>query len=632
MHIPISLRANKKVFQFNALIDSGAEGSFIHSNTVREHNIPTHPLKQPILVKNVDGSQNKEGIISQYVWKPLQLGNRVAYTQLLVTTIGKEEIILGLPWLRKTNPQINWAQSTIQINQAEFDRVYFPKEQKPQYPAYCKPWAKVFEKKAAERFPNPRQYDHAIDLKPNFVPTDCPTYSLTIKEQEALKEFISENLRKGYIRPSKSPQASPFFFVPKKSGELRPCQDYRKLNTGTIRNAYPLPLIADLIDKLQHAKFFTKLDLRNGYNNIRIKNGDQWKAAFKTPLGLFEPTVMFFGLCNSPATFQMFMNDIFRELILKDGILIYMDDILIPANDLEELRKKTKRVLSVLLTNDLFVKPEKCEFEKEEVEFLGIVIKPGTLNMAKDKLKGILEWPTPKNVKNIRQFLGFCNFYRRFIPNFANISHPLNVLTRSRQPWNWSESQETAFRTLKNIFSKEPTLLLPDINKPFFVETDASLVATGGVLYQLNEEGQHQPCSFISNALEPAQQRYEIFDRELLAIIRALKTWRHYLLHNSHPITIWTDHENLTRFKSFRKLSPRQVRWQNFLSMYNIQLQHKPGAQLIGADIMSRRPDHIKAEDPVQTMFPTAKFIGGTLIQLVDNAEIKEAQEQDLFS
>ena len=150
MHIPISLRANKKVFQFNALIDSGAEGSFIHSNTVREYNIPTHPLKRPILVKNVDGSQNKEGIISQYVWKPLQLGNRVAYTQLLVTTIGKEEIILGLPWLRKTNPQINWAQSTIQINQAEFDRVYFPKEQKPQYPAYCKPWAKVFEKKAAE--------------------------------------------------------------------------------------------------------------------------------------------------------------------------------------------------------------------------------------------------------------------------------------------------------------------------------------------------------------------------------------------------------------------------------------------------------------------------------------------------
>ena len=239
--------------------------------------------------------------------------------------------------------------------------------------------------------------------------TDCPTYSLTIKEQEALKEFISENLQKGYIRPSKSPQASPFFFVPKKSGELRPCQDYRKLNTGTIRNAYPLPLIADLIDKLQHAKFFTKLDLQNGYNNIRIKNGDQWKAAFKTPLGLFEPTVMFFGLCNSPATFQMFMNDIFRELILKDGILIYMDDILIPANDLEELRKKTKRVLSVLLTNDLFVKPEKCEFEKEEVEFLGIVIKNGTLKMEKDKIKGILEWKNTKNVKNIRQFLGLCN-------------------------------------------------------------------------------------------------------------------------------------------------------------------------------------------------------------------------------
>lgn len=397
-------------------------------------------------------------------------------------------------------------------------------------------------------------------------------------------------------------------------GELRPCQDYHKLNSGTIQNAYPLPLISDLIDKLRHAKYFTKLDLRNGYNNIRIKDGDQWKAAFKTPLGLYEPTVMFFGLCNSPATFQMFMNDIFRELILKDGILIYMDDILILATIPEELVDKTIRVLKILVKHDLFVKPEKCKFEKQEVEFLGIIIKPGTLNMAKDKLQGILNWPTPKNVKQICQFLGFCNFYRRFIPNFADISHPLNKLTHISQSWNWTEQQEQAFTKLKDIFSKEPTLLLPDIQKPFFLETDASLVATGAVLYQLNDEGQHQPCSFISNALEPAQQRYEIFDRELLAIVRALKTWRHYLLHNSHTTTIWTDNENLTRFKSFRKLTPRQVRWQNLLSMYNILLQHKPGTQLISADMLSRRPDHIKAEDPIQSMFPTAKFIGNLLI------------------
>ena len=261
MHLPIALRANNEVFHLNALIDSGAEGSFIHSDTVKKHNIPTYPLKRPVLVKNVDGSQNKEGIISQYVWKPIQLGNRISYTQLLVATIGKEEVILGLPWLRRVNPRIDWAQSTVQINKTEFDKTYFPEEQKPMYPNYCKPWAKVFEKKAAERFPKSRPYDHGIDLKSNFVPTDCPTYSLTAKEWEALRQFIAENLRKGYIRISKSPQASPFFFVPKKSGELRPCQDYRKLNAGTIRNAYPLPLITDLIDKLQHAKFFTKLDL-----------------------------------------------------------------------------------------------------------------------------------------------------------------------------------------------------------------------------------------------------------------------------------------------------------------------------------------------------------------------------------
>ena len=208
-------------------------------------------------------------------------------------------------------------------------------------PKYCEPFKQVFEKTAAERFPISRPYDHAIKTKEGFVPSDCPVYLMAPKEQIALDEFINENLRKGYIRPSTSPQASPFFFVPKKDGSLRPCQDYRRINSWTIRNAYPLPLIQELIDKLHGAKYFTKLDLRNGYNNIRIKNGDQWKAAFKTARGLFEPTVMFFGLCNSPATFQMFMNDIFRIIITQDGILIYMDNILIFATSTEDLIRKT---------------------------------------------------------------------------------------------------------------------------------------------------------------------------------------------------------------------------------------------------------------------------------------------------
>jgi hypothetical protein len=195
----------------------------------------------------------------------------------------------------------------------------------------------VFEKEASERFPESRPWDHAIDLKPDFILKDCKVYPLTPVEQTKLDEFLEENLRKGYIRPSKSPMASPFFFVSKKDSDaLRPCQDYRYLNDGTVKNVYPLPLVSDLLDKLKGANIFTKLDIRWGYHNIRIKEGDELKGAFKTNKGLFEPTVMFFGLCNSPATFQAMMNDIFRDMLNEGWLIIYMDDILIYSNDPEE--------------------------------------------------------------------------------------------------------------------------------------------------------------------------------------------------------------------------------------------------------------------------------------------------------
>ncbi|KAI5115592.1 hypothetical protein M0805_001631 [Coniferiporia weirii] len=195
--------------------------------------------------------------------------------------------------------------------------------------------------------------------------------------------------------------ASPFFFVGKKDTSLHACQDYQALNEGTIKNAYPLPLISDLMDKLKNAKYFTKLDLHLGYNNIRIKNGNQWKAAFKTPQGLFEPTVMFFGLCNSPATFQAFMNDTFHFTILEDGTLIYMDNILIPAASLTELHQHTCRILDLCAANDLYCKPEKCLFRVQMVKFLRMIITPDNILMDPVKLSGITDWPTPHTVKQL---------------------------------------------------------------------------------------------------------------------------------------------------------------------------------------------------------------------------------------
>jgi hypothetical protein len=277
----------------------------------------------------------------------------------------------------------------------------------------------VFNKKALERFPKPKQWDHGINLKESFVPKSAKAYPLFGKEREELDNWIKEQLKQGYIQPSKSPQASPFFFVGKKDGNLRPTQDYRYLNGQTIKDAFPLPLIQELVDHLKDTKYYSKLDLRWGYNNILIKDGDQWKAAFSTPLGLYEPLVMYFGLCNSPATFQRMMNELFEPLIRQGVVAVYLDDILIYTKTEEEHVKMVKEVLKILQENNLFVKPEKCEFHKQEMEYLGLIIKLGEIAMDPVKVKGVMEWPVPKKVKQLQAFLGFCNYYRRFIEGFA---------------------------------------------------------------------------------------------------------------------------------------------------------------------------------------------------------------------
>ena len=247
------------------------------------------------------------------------------------------------------------------------------------------------------------------------------------------------------MHPSKSPMASPFFFIDKKDGDLHPVQDYRALNDITIKNTPSLPLIPEIIDKLCRAHYYTKFDVRWGYNNIRIKEGDEWKAAFKTPLGLFEPTVMTFGLCNAPATFQTFMNNIFEDMIDAGLVVVYLDDVLIFAEDLTTLNNLSSKVLKHLEKYDLYLKPEKCSFAQTSIEYLGNIISEGQIWMDPAKVKGITDWPTPRTVKQLQAFLGFCNFYRQFIKNFSDIAQALFNLTRKKVPFIWASPQETSF-------------------------------------------------------------------------------------------------------------------------------------------------------------------------------------------
>lgn len=453
----------------------------------------------------------------------------------------------------------------------------------------------VFAEREIGKLPQNRSYDHKIDLQPGFINKVGVLYRQGPHHDKALREFLDENLAKGFIRKSESPLASSFFFIPKKDGKQRPVQDYRYVNSGTIKNAYPLPRIDDLIDKLRGKTLFVKMDIRWGYNNVRIREGDEWKAAFVCKYGLFEPTVMFFGLCNSPATFQAMMDDIFRIEIAQGWLVIYLDDLLLSnSGDREDMIKKCLHVLKKLWEHDLFVKPEKCEFLVTKVNFLGFVIENGKVSMDPSKLSGIADWPPPKTVSQLRSFLGFCNFYHRFIDHYADKCQWLNILLKKTQPWIWEVEQHTAFEILKVAYLKEPVLLIPDLTKPFEIEADASLYATGAVLHQEDTNGEQHPVAYYSKSLSPPERNYQVYDREFLAIIRSLREWKHYVQGSPFKTVVHSDHQNLTYYRSPQKLTQRQTRWVVEFMDYDVKLQHKAGRLMIPADALSRRHDHAK--------------------------------------
>jgi len=288
----------------------------------------------------------------------------------------------------------------------------------------------VFGKVESERMPTRKVWDHAINLKEIFKPQKERIYLLSKNEREEVQNFVEDQLRKRYIRLSKSPQTSPVFFVGKKDGNKRMVIDYRNLNDQTVKNNYPLLLITDLIDNMRSKRVFTKIDLWWGFNNIRIKEGDEWKEAFTTHMGSFEPTVMFFGITNSPATFQAMMNEILRDMINEGKVAAFVDNVLVGTEMEEGHDEIVEEVLRRLEENNLYVKPEKCAWKVRKIGFLEVVIEPSGIEMEKEKVDKVLSWPEPRNVKDVGKFLGLANYYRRFIKNFTQVARPINVLTR----------------------------------------------------------------------------------------------------------------------------------------------------------------------------------------------------------
>ena len=590
---PICLKHGARTIVTTALIDCGATGNFIDPSLVSRLLLPSRSIP-PLQALNADGTQNKQGQIAAATWVCCQATAFDNNLSLMIVGLGRAQIVLGMPWLMKNNPRIDWVKKTILFDDehirkttlstelaiaAQKDDVVLP----PQYADY----ANVFSEWTFDALPPQRDFNHAIKLKESFVPKVAKIYLLNPQEVDACREFIMENLKMGCIRPLKSLQASPFFFVKKKDRKLRPVQDYRYLNEHTVKNAYPLPLITDLIDNLRCFSCFTKFDIHWGYNNIHIKEGDEWKAALITQLGLFELTVMFFGLCGSPPTFQAFMNYNIADYIREGWLVIYMNDLAIGADSQEDEEWKVHLVLQWFRDLGLSLKLSTCKFGKTEVEFLGMIVGCGCIRMDPAKLSAITTWPLLKTVKAVCSFLGFCNFYRRFIPNFSNTAAPLTILTCKNQPWVWSPDQQTAFDLLLSQFQTTPVLQLPDVHRPFVVMTNASLLASGGVLMQKDDNGDLHPCAYLSQTFTAAKWNYNIYDRELLAVIHALDHWCHYLQGTNHPVTLLTDHKNLTYFCQPQKLSRCQARWMMFLQDFDLHCIHIPGSAMGPADTLS---------------------------------------------
>ncbi|KAL0159610.1 hypothetical protein M9458_043335, partial [Cirrhinus mrigala] len=369
--------------------------------------------------------------------------------------------------------------------------------------------AEVFSKRRAALLPPHRPYDLAIDLVPGAVPPRGHLYSLSATEHQAMEEYVAEGLRAGTIRPSSSPAAAGFFFVKKKDGGLRPCVDYRGLNHHQESSSTP---------SHQHCPGRPLC----AYNLVRIREGDEWKTAFITPTGHYETLVMPFGLCNSPSVFQQFINDVLRDMLGR------------------------------LLAHQLYCKLEKCAFHQHTTTFLGFVISSQGVAMDPQKLEVVRSWPLPTSLKQLQRFLGFANFYRRFIQGFSATAAPLTALTKpSRGEFQLTPEAIQAFKKLCLLFTTAPVLIHPNSTKPFVVEVDASDVGVGAVLSQRGPDEKLHPCSFFSRKFNPTQQRYGVGDCELLAIKWALE---------DDPFTVWTDHQNLTVIRQTKQLNPRQAR------------------------------------------------------------------------
>lgn len=613
MQLQATLCVNKVELPLLALVDSGADDCFLDKELAMRSGIPVETLEAPLTANAIDGRLLAQ--VTQRT-KPVALvvsGNHREEIQFHLISAPHSPLVLGSTWLKRHNPHIDWDEGRI-VSWSSFCHstclqsalqpvVAAVAPSSPENPDLSSirleyhDLGMVFSKDLALSLPPHQPYDCAIDLLPGAPLPTSRLYNLSRPEREAMERYIHDSLAAGIIRSSSSPVDAGFFFVGKKDGSLRPCIDYRGLNNITVKNKYPLPLINSAFEPLHGATIFSKLDLRNAYHLVRIREGDEWKTAFNTPLGHYEYLVMPFGLTNAPAVFQA-----------NQFVFVYLDDILIFSKTHSDHISHVRQVLQRLLENRLFVKAEKCEFHVPSVSFLGYILEGGQMRA------------------DLQRFLGFANFYRRFIRNYSKVVAPLTSLTSSSITFSWTPEADQAFSELKRLFTTAPILVQPNPSLQFIVEVDASDSGVGAVLSQRTGPDQKlHPCAFFSRRLSPAERNYDVGNRELLAVKLALEEWRHWLEGSEQPFIVWTDHKNLAYIQSAKRLTSRQARWSLFFGRFRFSITYRPGSRNIKPDALSRQFSAIDVPPGPETILPPSCVVAPISWEI--ESAVREAQQ-----
>ncbi|KAL0534344.1 hypothetical protein IC582_028634 [Cucumis melo] len=602
------------------LFDSGSSHSFISSAFVSHARLEVEPLHHVLSVSTPYG----ECMLSKEKVKACQIeiADHVIEVTLIVLDMLDFDVILGMDWLAANHASIDCSRKEVTFNPPSMASFKFKgggSKSLPQVISAIRAskllsqgiWgilASVVDTREADvslssepvvrdypdvfpeelpGLPPHREVEFAIELEPGTVPISRAPYRMAPAELKELKIQLQELLDKGFIRPSVSPWGAPVLFVKKKDGSMRLCIDYRELNKVTVKNRYPLPRIDDLFDQLQGATVFSKIDLRSGYHQLRIKDEDIPKTAFRSRYGHYEFIVMSFGLTNAPAVFMDLMNRVFREF-LDTFVIVFIDDILIYSKTEAEHEEHLRMVLQTLRDNKLYAKFSKCEFWLKQVSFLGHVVSKAGVSVDPAKIEAVTGWTRPSTVSEVRSFLGLAGYYRRFVENFSRIATPLTQLTRKGAPFVWSKACEDSFQTLKQKLVTAPVLTVPDGSGSFVIYSDASKKGLGCVLMQ-----QGKVVAYASRQLKSHEQNYPTHDLELAAVVFALKIWRHYLY--GEKIQIFTDHKSLKYFFTQKELNMRQRRWLELVKDYDCEILYHPGKANVVADALSRKVSHSAA-------------------------------------